>query len=115
MVKVRAEAMQKASELIPSGMLSVMGRPQAKYKHACLQAREHCLSLGIKEPVCSVANYLFPDGRVIAGHKEVVDGWGAIILLSWVTLLGHNILALRTSHLFEIRVKQAIGLLLRYT
>lgn len=92
MVKVRAEAMQKASELIPSGMLSVMGRPQAKYKHACLQ-----------------------DGRVIAGHKEVVDGWGAIILLSWVTLLGHNILALRTSHLFEIRVKQAIGLLLRYT
>ncbi|CDQ94712.1 unnamed protein product [Oncorhynchus mykiss] len=61
-VKVRAEAMQKASELIPSGMLSVMGRPQAKYKHACLQAREHCLSLGIKEPVCSVANYLFPDG-----------------------------------------------------
>uniref|UniRef100_A0A8C7SYV3 Malonyl-CoA-acyl carrier protein transacylase, mitochondrial n=1 Tax=Oncorhynchus mykiss TaxID=8022 RepID=A0A8C7SYV3_ONCMY len=65
-VKVRAEAMQKASELIPSGMLSVMGRPQAKYKHACLQAREHCLSLGIKEPVCSVANYLFPDERVIA-------------------------------------------------
>ncbi|XP_041717127.1 malonyl-CoA-acyl carrier protein transacylase, mitochondrial [Coregonus clupeaformis] len=72
-VKVRAEAMQKASELIPSGMLSVMGRPQAKYKHACLQAREHCLSLGIKEPVCSVANYLFPDGRVIAGHKEALD------------------------------------------
>ncbi|XP_045555947.1 malonyl-CoA-acyl carrier protein transacylase, mitochondrial, partial [Salmo salar] len=49
-VKVRAEAMQKASELIPSGMLSVMGRPQAKYKHACLQ-----------------------DGRVIAGHKEALD------------------------------------------
>nr|XP_046185030.1 malonyl-CoA-acyl carrier protein transacylase, mitochondrial [Oncorhynchus gorbuscha] len=72
-VKVRAEAMQKASELIPSGMLSVMGRPQAKYKYACLQAREHCLSLGIKEPVCSVANYLFPDGRVIAGHKEALD------------------------------------------
>ncbi|XP_010885714.1 malonyl-CoA-acyl carrier protein transacylase, mitochondrial [Esox lucius] len=72
-VKVRAEAMQKASELIPSGMLSVVGRPQAKYKHACLQARDHCLSLGIKEPVCSVANYLFPDGRVIAGHKEALD------------------------------------------
>uniref|UniRef100_A0A8C8EY55 Malonyl-CoA-acyl carrier protein transacylase, mitochondrial n=1 Tax=Oncorhynchus tshawytscha TaxID=74940 RepID=A0A8C8EY55_ONCTS len=72
-VKVRGEAMQKASELIPSSMLSVMGRPQAKYKHACLQAREHCLSLGIKEPVCSVANYLFPDGRVIAGHKEALD------------------------------------------
>ncbi|XP_067110720.1 malonyl-CoA-acyl carrier protein transacylase, mitochondrial [Osmerus mordax] len=72
-VKVRAEAMQKASELIPSGMLSVIGRPQAKYNYACLQAREHCLSLGIQHPVCSVANYLFPDGRVIAGHREALD------------------------------------------
>ncbi|KAL0962992.1 hypothetical protein UPYG_G00348100 [Umbra pygmaea] len=72
-VKMRAEAMQKASKMIPSGMVSVIGRPQAKYKHACQQAKEHCLSLGIKEPVCSVANYLFPDGRVIAGHKEALD------------------------------------------
>lgn len=72
-VKVRAEAMQKASELVPSGMLSVIGRPQAQYKHACLQAREHCKSLGVEEPVCSVANYLFPDGRVIAGHQEALD------------------------------------------
>ncbi|XP_026857958.2 malonyl-CoA-acyl carrier protein transacylase, mitochondrial isoform X1 [Electrophorus electricus] len=70
-VKVRAEAMQKASDQTPSGMLSVIGRTQANYKHACLQAREHCLSLGIENPVCSIANYLFPDGRVIAGHLEV--------------------------------------------
>lgn len=70
-VKVRAEAMQRASELVPSGMLSVIGRPQAQYKQACLQAKEHCRSLGIQEPVCSVANYLFPDGRVIAGHQQV--------------------------------------------
>ncbi|XP_026778403.3 malonyl-CoA-acyl carrier protein transacylase, mitochondrial [Pangasianodon hypophthalmus] len=72
-VKVRAEAMQKASDAIPSGMLSVIGKPQANYKHACLQAREHCLSLGIQNPVCSIANYLFPDGRVIAGHLEALD------------------------------------------
>lgn len=72
-VKVRAEAMQKASELVPSGMLSVMGRPQAQYKLACVQAKEHCSSLGIKAPVCSVANYLFPDGRVIAGHQQALD------------------------------------------
>ncbi|KAF7229265.1 malonyl-CoA-acyl carrier protein transacylase, mitochondrial [Nothobranchius furzeri] len=72
-VKVRAEAMQKASELVPSGMLSVIGKPQAQYKHACLQAKEHCRSLGIREPVCSVANYLFPDGRVIAGHQQALD------------------------------------------
>lgn len=72
-VKVRAEAMQKASELVPSGMLSVIGRPQAQYKYACLQAKEHCGSLGMEEPVCSVANYLFPDGRVIAGHQQALD------------------------------------------
>ncbi|XP_074481354.1 malonyl-CoA-acyl carrier protein transacylase, mitochondrial [Sebastes fasciatus] len=72
-VKVRAEAMQKASELVPSGMLSVIGKPQAQYKYACLQAKEHCTSLGMEEPVCSVANYLFPDGRVIAGHQKALD------------------------------------------
>lgn len=70
-MKVRAEAMQKASEMVPSGMLSVIGSSQAQYKYACLQAREYCKSEGIKEPVCSVANYLFPDGRVIAGHQKV--------------------------------------------
>lgn len=70
-MKVRAEAMQKASELVPSGMLSVIGRSQAQYKHACVQAIEHCKGLKMEEPVCSVANYLFPDGRVIAGHQQV--------------------------------------------
>ncbi|KAM8740772.1 malonyl-CoA-acyl carrier protein transacylase, mitochondrial [Acanthopagrus schlegelii] len=72
-VKVRAEAMQKASELVPSGMLSVICKPQAQYKYACVQAKEHCQKLGIEEPVCSVANYLFPDGRVIAGHQQALD------------------------------------------
>ncbi|XP_041934628.1 malonyl-CoA-acyl carrier protein transacylase, mitochondrial [Alosa sapidissima] len=72
-VKIRAEAMQAASEQTPSGMLSVIGKPQAKYNHACLLAREHCQSLGIQDPVCMVANYLFPDGRVIAGHQEALD------------------------------------------
>ncbi|XP_029969253.1 malonyl-CoA-acyl carrier protein transacylase, mitochondrial [Salarias fasciatus] len=72
-VKVRAEAMQRASELVPSGMLSVVGRPQAQYKYACVQAKEHCRRLGMEEPVCSVANYLFPDGRVIAGHQQALD------------------------------------------
>ncbi|XP_037552000.1 malonyl-CoA-acyl carrier protein transacylase, mitochondrial [Nematolebias whitei] len=72
-VKVRAEAMQEASKLVPSGMLSVIGKPQAQYKYACLQAKEHCKSLSVQEPVCSVASYLFPDGRVIAGHQQALN------------------------------------------
>ncbi|KAE8613138.1 hypothetical protein XENTR_v10007589 [Xenopus tropicalis] len=71
-VKVRAEAMQEASELVPSGMLSVIGHPQTKYSVACAEAREHCRSLGLEDPVCEVANFLFPDGRVIAGHIEAL-------------------------------------------
>ncbi|KAM4678437.1 malonyl-CoA-acyl carrier protein transacylase, mitochondrial [Discoglossus pictus] len=71
-VKVRAEAMQRASEAVPSGMLSVIGNPQTRYNFACLEAREHCKSLGLEDPVCEVANYLFPDGRVIAGHLEAL-------------------------------------------
>ncbi|XP_077401151.1 malonyl-CoA-acyl carrier protein transacylase, mitochondrial isoform X2 [Vanacampus margaritifer] len=72
-VKVRAEAMQRASDVAPSGMLSVAGKAQAQYKHACLQAKEHCRGLAVEEPVCAVATYLFPDGRVIAGHRQALD------------------------------------------
>lgn len=74
-VKIRAEAMQEASEAVPSGMLSVLGQRQSKFNSACLEAREHCKSLGMENPVCEVSNYLFPDCRVISGHREVgVDG-----------------------------------------
>ncbi|XP_051818237.1 malonyl-CoA-acyl carrier protein transacylase, mitochondrial [Antechinus flavipes] len=72
-VKVRAEAMQEASAAVPSGMLSVLGKPQTQYKRACLDAREHCQTLGIEQPVCEVANYLFPDCRVISGHLQALQ------------------------------------------
>ncbi|XP_009277365.1 PREDICTED: malonyl-CoA-acyl carrier protein transacylase, mitochondrial [Aptenodytes forsteri] len=72
-VKVRAEAMQKASEAVPSGMLSVIGRREANYKFACLEARKHCESLGIENPICEISNYLFPDSRVIAGHLQALE------------------------------------------
>lgn len=71
-VKIRAEAMQEASEAVPSGMLSVLGQPQSKFTVACREAREHCRTLGIENPVCEVANFLFPDCRVISGHLEAL-------------------------------------------
>ncbi|XP_052016118.1 malonyl-CoA-acyl carrier protein transacylase, mitochondrial [Apodemus sylvaticus] len=71
-VKVRAEAMQEASEAVPSGMLSVLGQRQSNFSFACLEAQEHCRSLGIENPVCQVSNYLFPDCRVISGHLEAL-------------------------------------------
>uniref|UniRef100_A0A2K5D9F9 Malonyl-CoA:ACP transacylase (MAT) domain-containing protein n=1 Tax=Aotus nancymaae TaxID=37293 RepID=A0A2K5D9F9_AOTNA len=72
-VKIRAEAMQEASEAVPSGMLSVLGQPQSKFNLACLEAQEHCKSLGIEDSVCEVSNYLFPDCRVISGHLEALQ------------------------------------------
>ncbi|KAI5137864.1 malonyl-CoA-acyl carrier protein transacylase, mitochondrial [Manis pentadactyla] len=72
-VKIRAEAMQEASEAVPSGMLSVLGQPQSKFSFACLEAQEHCKTLGIENPVCEVSNYLFPDCRVISGHLEALQ------------------------------------------
>lgn len=65
--------MQEAAEAVPSGMLSVLGRPQSRFTLACLEAREHCKTLGIEQPVCEVANYLFPDCRVISGHLEALQ------------------------------------------
>lgn len=77
-VKIRAEAMQEASEAVPSGMLSVLGQRQSNFTVACLEAQEHCKTRGIENPVCEVSNYLFPDCRVISGHLEV--GVGGSIL-----------------------------------
>ncbi|CAH6791278.1 malonyl-CoA-acyl carrier protein transacylase, mitochondrial [Phodopus roborovskii] len=72
-VKVRAEAMQEASEAVPSGMLSVLGQRQSNFSLACMEAQEHCRSLGIENPVCQVSNYLFPDCRVISGNFEALQ------------------------------------------
>ncbi|KAB0386593.1 malonyl-CoA-acyl carrier protein transacylase, mitochondrial isoform X1 [Muntiacus reevesi] len=72
-VKVRAEAMQEASEAAPSGMLSVLGQRQSRFAVACLEAQEHCRTQGIESPVCEVSSYLFPDCRVISGHLEALQ------------------------------------------
>lgn len=72
-VKVRAEAMQEASEAVPSGMLSILGQARTNFSLACQEAQEHCESLGIKNPVCQVSNYLFPDCRVVSGHLQALQ------------------------------------------
>eukprot|EP00057_Strongylocentrotus_purpuratus_P022762 XP_011677236.1 PREDICTED: malonyl-CoA-acyl carrier protein transacylase, mitochondrial-like [Strongylocentrotus purpuratus] len=74
LIKVRAEAMQRASEAVSSGMISVMGGKKARYKYVCKEAENHCRNRhGITHPVCRVANYLYPDARVLAGHTEALS------------------------------------------
>lgn len=71
LVKVRAEAMQLASEVTSSGMATVIYGPDSRLGPACHAAKEFCESQGIEKPECSIANYLFPHCKVVAGHEMV--------------------------------------------
>ncbi|XP_076449813.1 malonyl-CoA-acyl carrier protein transacylase, mitochondrial-like [Babylonia areolata] len=73
-VRVRAEAMQQASEAVSSGMMTTFLNHTSKLKTAMLAAREFCQQRRhIDTPVCTVANYLYPECKVIAGHSEALD------------------------------------------
>ena len=73
-VKARAQAMQRASEEVPSGMMSVFLDHRSKVNFACHAAKLYCTKkLGMEDPVCSIANYLFPECKVIAGNVEVSE------------------------------------------
>ncbi|CAG2164701.1 unnamed protein product, partial [Oppiella nova] len=75
LVKIRAEAMQYATELVPSAMMTVFFNADARINFACNAAKEWCLRKEIEPEyaVCSVANYLFPHCKVIAGHEEAIS------------------------------------------
>lgn len=65
--------MQEASDAVPSGLMTVFLSHQSKLKSAMVAARQYCKErVGIDEPVCSVANYLFCDAKVIGGNMEVL-------------------------------------------
>ncbi|CAL8101055.1 unnamed protein product [Orchesella dallaii] len=73
-VKVRAEAMQLASEIVPSGMSTVLYGADSKLNYSLVVAKEWCRrEYKMEEPVCSIANYLFPHCKVVAGHTEALD------------------------------------------
>jgi len=63
--------MQAASDSVSSGLVSVFLSHKSKLNYALLCARKACSH--VDRPVCSVANYLFPDVKVIGGHREVSE------------------------------------------
>ena len=71
-VKARATAMQKATESVDSGMMTTFLGPGNQMNYAMLTARKYCEArLGIEDPVCQVANYLYTECKVVAGHTQV--------------------------------------------
>ncbi|KAA3677391.1 [acyl-carrier-protein] S-malonyltransferase [Paragonimus westermani] len=74
LVRVRAEAMQRACEQTKGAMTSVFISHDSQLKLAMLSAVNHCkVHLHMENPECRVANYLYSDCKVIAGNLEAVE------------------------------------------
>jgi len=71
LVKTRGEAMQKATDLKPQSMCSVAGLDSPVLEKLCKQAIAE--DAKTKEPVCQIANLLFPSGFTVAGTKDTID------------------------------------------
>jgi len=74
LVKVRAEAMQRASEEQRSLMASCFTNHSTRLDLAFDTAKEWCMQkFMIHHPVCQTANHLYSDCKVIAGHAEAIE------------------------------------------
>eukprot|EP00747_Dinoflagellata_sp_TGD_P162659 gnl/TRDRNA2_/TRDRNA2_180506_c0_seq1.p1 gnl/TRDRNA2_/TRDRNA2_180506_c0~~gnl/TRDRNA2_/TRDRNA2_180506_c0_seq1.p1 ORF type:complete len:556 (-),score=178.71 gnl/TRDRNA2_/TRDRNA2_180506_c0_seq1:73-1740(-) len=71
LVKLRGEAMQKATDLVPQSMCSVAGLERAKVDKICQEAVK--LDTTAKVPYAQVANLLFPAGFTVGGTKMAID------------------------------------------
>lgn len=65
--------MQLACDIHNGGMATVLYGPDSKLNYACKRAKEWALEKGVEKPECSIANYLFPHCKVVAGSIEALD------------------------------------------
>lgn len=72
-VKVRATAMQSASQLVPGGMIKVHFGASGQVGKACHLAKMYCQEqLQMVDCVCSITTYLYPGCKIISGNREVL-------------------------------------------
>lgn len=64
--------MQEASDKHKGGMATVILQPDSQLKQALQKAKEWCVESGVEDPDCVVANYLFPECKVISGNVEAL-------------------------------------------
>ena len=73
-VKVRGESMAEAAAMgDPHGMLSIVGLSDKDVQDVCNQTVDHFKKAGDSGIVCQMANYLFPQGRVVSGHNKALE------------------------------------------
>ncbi|HMO14099.1 MAG TPA: ACP S-malonyltransferase [Pirellulaceae bacterium] len=65
-VQCRGDAMQASSDLVESGMASVLGMETEAVEQVCIDARE-------EGEVLQVANYLCPGNIAISGHNSAIE------------------------------------------
>ena len=69
MVNIRANAMQRASDENPSGMVTITGQTEEETEELLKSVRSLC-----KEDVqLMIANYLYSKGFVVAGERTAID------------------------------------------
>ena len=74
LTQIRGKAMQTASDLQPSGMMTIFYGKSANIALACQAARKWVEETNnIQYPVCQVANHLYNGGKVLAGHIEALE------------------------------------------
>lgn len=79
--------MQMASEMHPSGIMTVMCSASTKLHLVLEKAREYASVHGVENPICEVSHYLYPQCKMVAGHKEV----GYHITFWFRLLKAHNL------------------------
>lgn len=64
--------MQKASEENLGGMATLLYGHDSKINEAIQKAKEWAINKGVENADCRIANYLFPDCKVISGSLEAL-------------------------------------------
>mmetsp|Transcript_43718 Transcript_43718/g.56065 ORF Transcript_43718/g.56065 Transcript_43718/m.56065 type:complete len:226 (+) Transcript_43718:198-875(+) len=74
LVKLRGEAMQTSADETLGSMITVIGLDDDKLNQLCLDAMAQVPSPSpsYSPNTISIANHLFPKGRVLSGHKSLV-------------------------------------------
>ncbi|XKL59886.1 hypothetical protein PGB90_000902 [Kerria lacca] len=72
LVRTRGEAIQLACEMSNGGMAYVRYNSNSKLIQAIQKAKEWCTDRGISQPECTVATYLHPNLKIVAGHTEAL-------------------------------------------
>lgn len=71
-VKVRADAMQSASDSVAGGMAAVNINAATELISACKAAEKYCEMHLVGKPQCRIAGYLHPNCRLVAGNIQAL-------------------------------------------